>query len=573
MSAAASPREIVCFGEFEADLPDYVLCRQGVRLRIAHQPFKVLAILLEHAGQVVTREELRRNLWPEAVYGAFENDLNTVIARLRAVLGDSGDHPRFIETIPKRGYRFIGNLSRRAAARARLLVLPFTNLSGDLAHEHFCDGFTDEIIGALAGLAPERLAVIARTTAMHYKGSAQTISQIVREVAVDYVVEGGVRRSEDRLVASVQLIRVSDESHLWASRYDVDLREVFNIESAAAQAIVAKLGINAQPAARKPTEDLHAYDLYTQGRHHMYTWTPQGVAEAKHCFERAIARDPRFAAAYESLAELCWYLGFFGFASPRETCSTGIFYALRALEIDQTLAETHAILGMFRKELDFNWLEVRREMGLALELNPNSPVVRVRNALATMIPFGHITEAITEIQRALEFDPLAAFTRTWLGLALWVGRQYDRALEQGRILLELNPNYYMGHFVVGAALQGLGEFDEAVAAQRRAAELSGASPAALGWLGLALAQNGDTAEARALLDRFHGIAREAYVPPASFAWIYAGLGEVDSCFEWMDRAIDARDHMIVPIRTYPFLDSIRADARYFALLRRMNLEP
>jgi tetratricopeptide (TPR) repeat protein len=432
----------------------------------------------------------------------------------------------------------------------------------------------EEIIGALAIAAPEHLAVIARTTSMHYRGSQKTISQIGREVTADYVVEGGVQRSDGRVVASVQLIRAGDQSHLWANRYDVDLREIFNVASVAAQAMVAEFGIiAAQRVARRPTEDLEAYEMYTEGRHQMSLWTPQGVAEAKRCFERAVARDPRFAAAFESLAELSWYLGFVGLAPPRETCAAGVFHAVRALEIDPTLAETHALLAMFRKQLDFDWEEVRREMELALELNPYSPVVMVRNALTTMLPHGHIPKAVAEIERALEFDPLSVFTRTWLGLMLWVGRQHHRALEQGRMLLELNPSHFMGHFVVGAALWGLGDFSEAVAAQRRATELSGGSPATLGWLGLALAQSGDGVEARSLLDRLHGIARQAYVPPTSFAWIHVGLGEVDCCFDWMNRAVDMRDHLIVPIKTWPFLDSIRSDPRYLALLRRMNLEP
>lgn len=190
-----------------------------------------------------------------------------------------------------------------------------------------------------------------------------------------------------------------------------------------------------------------------------------------------------------------------------------------------------------------------------------------------MLPHGRITEGIAEVERALEFDPLSIFTRTWLGLLLWVGREYDRALEQGKILLALNPNHYMGHFVVGAAFQGLGDFNKAVSAHHKATELSGGSPTMLGWLGLALAQRGDTVEARSLLDRLHEMARQVYVPPTSFAWIHAGLGQLECCFEWMNCAVDMRDHLIVPIKSWPFLDAIRSDRRYFALLRRMNLEP
>jgi TolB-like protein len=573
MPDAASPPKVVRFGNFEADLAAGHLRKHGIKLKLVDQSFEVLAILLEHAGEVVTREDLRRRLWPERVFVDFDNNLNSAMARLREALSDSAEHPRFIETLPKRGYRFIASLSQPAPARPRLLVLPFANLSGDPAQEYFSDAMTEEIVGALAGLAPEHLAVIARTTAMHYKGSQKAIARIGRELAVDYVVEGSVRRSDDRVVVSVQLIQVSDQTHLWTKRYDAELRDLFSIESAAAQAIAGQIGVTPRRAARKPTEDLQAYNLYIEGRHHSYKGTPEGIAKAKHCFEEAIARDPEFALAYDALAELHWYLGFLGFAAPKEACSTGMFYALRALEIDNTLGETHALLGMYREELDYNWPEVHAEMARALELDPTSPVVRLRYAVSGLMPQGRIEEAVMEIEHALESDPLSTMSRTWLGVMLLLGRRYDRAIDQARLVLELDPTSYWGHLVIGSSYREKRMFEEAITAHRKAAELSGGSPLMLGWLGLALALSGCTAEARAVLARLHGIAHATYVPPASFAWIHVGLGETDSAFEWMDRAIDARDRMIVPIKTYPFLDPLRRDPRYLALLRRMNLEP
>jgi TolB-like protein len=572
MPDSASPPKLVRFGNFEVDLPAGHLRKHGIKLKLADQSFEVLAILLEHAGEVVTREDLRRRLWPEDVFVDFDNNLNTAIARLREALSDSANHPLLIETLPRRGYRFVASLSQPAPAIPRLLVLPFANLSGDPAQEYFSDAMTEEIIGALAGLAPDHLAVIARTTAMHYKGSQKDITQIGRELAVDYVVEGSVRRLDDRIVVSVQLIQVSDQTHLWTNRYDSELRDLFSMESAAAQAIAGQLGIAPRRAARKSTEDLAVYNLYIQGRYHLFKGTPEDMAKAKLYLEEAIARDPEFALAYDSLAEIYWYWGFLGFAPPREACSAGMFCALRAVEIDNTLAETHALLGMYRKELDYAWPEVQREMGLALQLNPASPLVRTRYAVSGLLPHGRIEEAIAEMERAVELDPLSPFIRIWLGIMLWLGRDYDGAIEQAQMLLELDPASYMSHFAAGLYYREKGMFEEAIAAHRRSVELSGGSPLMLGWLGLALAQSGKTAEARAILDRLHMIAREAYVPPTSFAWIHLGLGERDDAFLWMDRAVDGRDHMMGPLKTYPFLDPIRADPRYLALLRKLNLE-
>ena len=574
MANITSAPALIRLGKCEIDLAAGHLRKHGVRLRLREQCLAVLAMLLEHPGQVVTRDELRRRLWPEDVFVDFDNNLNTAVARLREALGDSPEHPRFIETVPKRGYRFIADLSESPRAKPRLLVLPFANLSGDPAQEYFSDAITEDMIAELARLAPERLAVIARTTSMHYKGSLKEVARIGRELALDYVVEGSVRRADDRIAVDVQLIQVSDQTHLWTDRYDAALHDLFSIESTSVQAIAAQLGIVPARATKKPTDDLEAYNLHSQGRYYFVRGRPpENFLKAKRCYEEAVARDPQFALAYDSLGELYWTMGFLGLVPPKEALTTGIFHVLRALEIDNTLAETHALLAQYRKQLDYDWAEVRREMKRALELNPASPVVRLRYAITGLLPHGRIDEAVGQIERALESDPLDMFARCWLAETLHLGRQYDRGIEEIRRVLEIDPDYHLAHFVLAHLLSGKGRFDEAIAAHHRAVELSGGSPLMLGWLGLPLAQSGKAAEARAVLDRLHAIAGKAYVPPTAFAWIHLGLGETDQAFEWLDRAVDARDHMLTPIKSYWFLDPIRDDPRYIAILRRMRLEP
>jgi TolB-like protein len=571
-SSVSSPK-IIRFGDYEVDVPAGHLRKCGVKVKLRDQSFEMLVILLEHKGEVVTREDLRRRLWSKDVFVDFDDGLNTAIARLREALGDSAEHPRFIETLPKRGYRFIASVSEPATRRPRLVVLPFANLSGDPALEYLSDAMTEEIITELANMAPESLAVIARTTAMYYKHSEKDIAGIGGELAVDYVVEGSVQRGEGRIGINVQLIEVKDQTHLWANRYDAGWRDILSIARAVAEEIAAHTGFTPRRSTRKTTEDPEAYNLYIQGRYQMFQMSPAGMSKAKQCFEEAIARDRKFALAYDALAELYWYLGFLGSMPPRESSSTGVLAAMRALELDDTLAETHALLGWYRKELDYDWPEVHREMSRALELNPASPVVRFRYAKGWLVPHGRMEEAVAEIEGALESDPLSKDMRHWLGIVLWLGREYDRAIEEARRLLELDPAYMPAYFGMGLYCREKRLFDEAIRAHRRAAELSGGAPVTLGVLGLTLAQSGNTAEARALLERLHGIALKAYVPPTSFAWIHLGLGDIDDAFTWMDRAIDARDHMMTPIKTYPFLDSIRRDPRYLELLRKMNLTP
>jgi TolB-like protein/Tfp pilus assembly protein PilF len=581
---------VVRFGHFEVDLSTDQLRKHGVRLRLFCQSFEVLRVLLEHAGEIVIREDLRRRLWPENVFVDFENNLNTAVARLREALGDSAEHPRFIETLPRRGYRFIGNVFARPSAaaqqaplqRARLVVLPFVNLTGDPAQEYFSDAITDEIITELASLAPEQLAVIARTTAMHYKDSHKEVSRIGRELGVDYVVEGSVRHTEDGITANVQLIQTSDQTHLFARRYDAALRDIFNMQHSISQTIVAHIPAVADRArvevigvargARKRTENLAAYNEYIQGRHDMWK-LGNAMTTAKQHLERAIALDPEFALGHDALAEFYWYLGYVGLVSPREAFSAGIAHARRAIEIDDGLAETHALLGQFHKTVDYNWPEVHREMTLALRLDPNSPLVRMRHAVSWLMPQGRPEEAAAELEFALEFDPLAFEVRYWLGIMLLLSGRYERAIDECQKILDLDPDYLLAHFVIATCYRYRKMFDEALAAQHRALELSGGSVMMLGWLGMALAESGETAQACDVLHRLHGMAAQGYVPPSSFAWVHLGLKEIDTAFEWLNRAVEEYDQLMMPIKTYGFLAPIRADPRYFALLRRMNLKP
>jgi len=579
----------VRFDSFEVDLPAGQLYKHGMRINLRDKSFQVLAALLEHPGEVVTREELRRQLWRDEVFVDFDNNLNTAVARLREALCDSADHPRFIETLPKRGYRFLKSVSEahrtpvtKPTKRTRLVVLPFLNLSGDPAQEYFSDSITDEIIAALAGFAPEQLAVIARTTAMHYKGSPKDVSRIGRELNVDYVVEGGVHRSDDQVGINVQLIQVSDQTHLFARKYDSALRDLFKLYDCLAQAIATQLPGVAEKVRegtlvggrvrRKPTEDPVAYQLYLQGRFQMYWETPESLAKAKQYFDQAIARDPQFALAYDGIGEFYFWVGFMGFAPPKEAFSAALWAALRALEIDSTLGETHGLLGQLRQQLDYNWPEVQREMALAMELNPASPLTRFRYAGSGLLPHGRLKEAIAELERGLEVDPLSVLLHTWLSVLSWLARDYQRAMQEARLVATLTPDFYIAEMMIGVINQEMGMFKESIAAHRRAMEISGGAHQTLGWLGLALARGGDAAEARMLLQQLHAMATQAYVSPTSFAWIHLGLGEVDDAFVWMERAIDARDPKIIPIKTFPFLDPLRSDPRFDALLHKMNLE-
>jgi TolB-like protein len=598
--------DVLRFDCFEVDLAAGHLRKRGVRIGLREQPFQVLVLLLERPGQVITRDELRRRLWRDEVFVDFDNSLNIAIACLRTALGDSAEHPRFIETLPKRGYRFIGNVSALPSAaepgparRPRLVVLPFVNSSGDPAQEYFSDAMTDEVITALASLAPEQFAVIARTTAMRYKGSHKDVARIGRELGVDYVVEGTLRHTEDQVAVNVQLIQTSDQAHLFARRYQAEPRDIFHMQNSIAQDIAAHIDasriageihtrLSRARARRKPTENLAAYNEYIQGRYLLERLTPEAMARAKQHFEDVIGRDPDFALAHYALAGLYSWLGYTGYMRPKDAYLTGITYAMRAVGIDDTLAEAHAVLAEYHKQLDYNWPAAEREMARALELDPESPFVRLRQALVVLMPRNRIAEAAAEIERALELDPLAGLTRAWLGVMMLLSEEYDRAIDEARILLELEPASCWPHFISGIAYrqkyyegfvlgrrrpaEASAETDfaeKAVAGHLKAVDLAPGSDYFLGWLGLALGVCGRKDEARTVLEQVK--RSERYILPTSFAHVHLGLGEFDAAFEWFARAVEERDQNMMPILSYRHFDPLREDPRFAALLRKIKL--
>ena len=577
------------FDCFAVDPAAGQLFKHGVRIRLREQSFQVLALLLAHPGEVVTREELRGRLWPTEVFVDFDNSLNAAVARLREALGDSAERPRLIETLPKRGYRFIGTLSDSVPAglagpaRTRLLVLPFVNLTGDAAQDYVGDAMTDEVITELAALAPDALAVIARTTAMRYKNSQKNVAQIRRELNVGYVVEGAVCRSGDGVGVNVQLVRADDQTHVWAQKYEGRPGDPLTVQSSVAEAIAGALGIGVRSgtgtsrraqAAVRTTRDPIACNEYIQGRRLLDHFAEgfSGFEEARARLEKAIARDPGFALAHEALALVYWYLGYTGFMPPRDAFAAGILHAVRALEIDNTSAEARALVAQYYKQLDYNWPDIERELAGALELDPASSLVRMLYAVSWLMPQGRLREAIVELERALEWDPLSYQVQFWLAIMIGLSRDYDRLIEQCRLLIELEPAVPVGHWQLMSGLRGKGMLDESVAAQRKAVELSGDAPIMVGWLGLMLGMSGRADEARGILARLEAMARTRYVPPSMFALTYLGLRDVDRAFEWLDRAVDARDQVMMPIKSYMFFDPIRTDPRFHALLRKMNLD-
>lgn len=453
-----------------------------------------------------------------------------------------------------------------------IAVLPFTNMSGERQDDYLCEGLAEEIISALTRIPG--LRVIARTSSFAVARMGMDVREAGARLDVGNILEGSVRRAGSRVRVTAQLVSADDGAHLWSERYDRELTDVLALEDEIAEAISARLSValSRDDSRRgRSSVDVEAHTAYLEGRHFFARGTPEGLAQAKACYERAIERDPGFALAYDSLAELYWYLGFFGGVPPREAFSQSTWYALRALELDDTLAETHALLGMLRKELDYNWAEVDREIGRARELNPDSPLVRLRYAISGLLPHARIDEAIAEMEFVVRADPLSLFARWWAGVMYSLAGLSDRMIEESRHMLALDPTLFFGHWVLGMGLDGLDKHEEAAAALEKAHALSGGIPFTLGFMAYGLGRAGRADGVRGLLAEAEKAAAKGYVPPSVFALGYSGLQEWDAACHWWDKAVDVRDPLVMAIKTFTFLAPLRCDPRYEALLKKMNL--
>jgi len=457
--------------------------------------------------------------------------------------------------------------------RTSIAVLPFVNMSGAEEDDYLCEGLAEEIINVLTRIPG--LRVIARTSSFAVGRMELDVREAGTRLDVGTILEGSVRRAGERVRVTAQLIDTGDGGHMWSERFDRELTDVFALEDEIAEAIAARLRVDlkrTEGEQRRPEVDVEAHNAFLEGRYHFARGTPEALAKAMACFEHAVEKDPSFALAFDSLAELYWYLGFFGGVPPRDAFSQSTWHALHALELDDALAETHALLGMLRKELDYNWPEVERELRRARELNRESPLVRLRYAISGLLPHGRIDEAAAEVEAMLESDPLSVFARWWVASVAYFGRRLERMLEEGRHMIALDPAHFLGHWVVGmACTERNDELDEAATALEKAHELSGGIPFTLGFLAYVYGRAGRPDDARGLLEQAEAMATESYVPPSTLALGHVGLDDWDSAFDWWNQAIEVRDPLIMPIKTFPFFDPVRDDPRYLAMLRRMNL--
>lgn len=576
------PGPIRIFGVFEVDEDANELRKRGVKVRIPYQALKILLMLLNRPGSVVTRDNLQRELWPDDTFVDFNHSLNTAVNRLRDVLDDSAQNPRFIETVPRRGYRFIGQVSdsvKRDSAeplksdRVDLAVLPLQNLSGEASQEYFSEGLTEELITQLGGFNPEKLGVIARTSVAQYKGTVKSVEEIGRELNVDFVVEGSVRRADGRVRISAQLIRVSNQMHLWARSYERDMRDILALQNEVASAVVKEIRNRIAPdigefQAKTQRVDPEAYESYLKGRYYFSTISRTGLWKGLEFFNSAIAREEDYAPAHAGLADCYWKLGQLGLLPPREAFPRAKKEAQIALDLNPRLAEAHASMATIAFLYDWDWASAESGFLRAIDLNPNLASVHAWYAFF-LIAMGRFDRAWTESEKALELEPLGRISNGVSASCLLFSGKAELAVERFKKLIDLYPDFFMAHAAMASALFRCSRFDESIEAAKMASELSG-SAGSLTFAGLAYASSRRRSQAVKILEQISLESQKTFIPALGIAILSLRLGRAIQGLKWLEKAFEERDSGLVLIRTLPIFGLTRFMPRIGKFVRRMN---
>jgi serine/threonine-protein kinase len=454
-----------------------------------------------------------------------------------------------------------------------MAVLPFENLSGDPEQEFFSDGLTEEMIARLGNMQPERLGVIARTSSMRYKGTEKPLDEVARELGVSYIIEGSVRRAAGQVRITAQLIQTSDQTHLWAQSYEKPVADVFAVQSEVAGKVAASLAVKLlagrQSALSRPaTTSPEAHEAYLRGRYHWEKRTKEGLETSIGYFKQAIDLDPAYALAYAGLADSYTVMPWFAYVQPRAIYPKARAAAMKALEIDETLAEAHASLG-YIYALDWNWPGADSEFKRALSLNPGYAVAHhwYGSHLATI---GRFDEAVAEGTRAQELDPYSLIIIRDLGLTFYFARRYEEAVKQYRIALALDPDFAPARSFLGLAYTRLGDHQRAIAEGLAAVRLTGNAPGRLAALGRSYAAAGQIKEAENILGQLEQLSKTAYVSIFDTAAIYVTLGNKDRALGLLEAAFKAHDPELIRLKRDPFLDPLRPDPRFQDLMLRMK---
>ncbi len=641
----AKIKEAIRFGEnLELDLSSGQLSRAGRVLKIERIPVAVLLLLVQRRGDVVSREQIVEIIWGKDVYLDTDNAINGAIRKIRQVLRDDPEQPRFIQTITGKGYRFIAPVvtpdaeaqalpviapqqsdggedsansffrnrknvlgvlllavailaivsaviypasfglrasSSHAGGRTMLAVLPFENLTGDANQEYFSDGMTEEMITQLGSLDPDQMGVIARTSVMHYKHSQEPLPQIARELGVEYVLEGSVRRDADKLRITAQLIQMRDQTHLWARQYDRAATDVLVVQSEIAsqisdeiqKALGERKPIAPAPQAVLSPQAFEAYNLYLKGQYFLNKRTKEGFQDAIGYFQQATLTDPADARAYAALAGSYALWAAYSGAPPAEFASQARAAALRAVQLNDRLPEGHAALALIIQNHDYDWQTAEKEFKKAIALNPN--YATAHHWYAEHLAWrGRFEEAFRESERARQLDPLSLIIASDYGAILYYSRQYDKAIAQFGAVRELDPHFSRAALVYQPFVEK-GMFSEAEAVIQNQKQKQKQKPSDGRWYHSSLAyvygRSGRRDEAEAEINKLLDVNREEPMDPIVLVQAYIGMGDKDQTLAWLEKAFAQHSNGLTGIKVDPMYDPVRDTPQFQSILARVGL--
>ena len=456
-----------------------------------------------------------------------------------------------------------------------IAVLPFVDLSPEKDQEYFCDGMAEELINALTKIV--KLQVASRTSSFQFKEKGYDIHDVGKKLKVKTVLEGSIRKAGNHLRITAQLVNIDDGYHLWSEKFDRKMEDIFAIQDEISLAIVDKLKLKLLKEEKEKlimryTDDMEAYDLYLKGR---YFWNRRykgGLQKGLEYFNQTIKKDPSYAPAYAGIADSLSILGLFGWLPPKEAFPKAKATALKAIEIDDMLAEAYSSLGWINMLYDWNWTAAEKAFKRALEIDPDYAIGQLWYALY-LLYMGRFEEGTSTIMKALEIEPLSLLINGNLGATFYFKKEYDKAIEQLLKTLEMDPNYLLSYWFLSGGYAGKGMWKEAIAAIEKAVALSEESPFFIGYLGWGYAISGKKAKARRTLNQLEELSKEKYVSPYYRALVYLGLGEKDRFFGYLEKAYEAREPLLVTtMKAAPYFDSVRSDPKFKALLKKMGLE-
>ncbi|HEX9423825.1 MAG TPA: tetratricopeptide repeat protein [Pyrinomonadaceae bacterium] len=576
--------QIYEFDDFRLDTAERVLLRCGEAVPLTPRVFDTLLYLLRHPGKVLGKDELMREIWPDAV--VEENNLNQNVSTLRRMFGERRGENRYIVTVPGHGYRFAAAVrvcTGHAAAVVALpsktiAVLPFANMSADPENEYFCDGLAEELLNALAKV--EGLKVAARTSSFAFKGKNTNVSEIADALGVSTILQGSVRRSGNHLRITVQLVNASDGYHLWSERYDREMQDIFGVQDEITLAVVDALrvklfGKEKAAVLKRYTENTEAYHLYLKGRYFWFKSAPQEFHKSRDYFQRAIEADPAYALGYFGLASYYGFASSWGMMAPKEGWPRMEAATMKALALDDTLAEVLHGLAALKWVYYRDWAGAERAFRRAIELNPQVGAIHSHYSIYLTV-MGRFDEAIAEGRRALELDPLSIRIHRNQGARFYQARRYAEAVRRYGETLELDPNDASVHEELGDVYEQMGLHEKAMAEYERAMTLVGDDELAA-ILCRAYAKEGSAGALRAVareqLERLNERVKQGhYVPATYFARACLRLGDKEQVFRWLEKAREERNVYPLMMKSDPFYDSLRADPRFAAFLKGMNLE-